>query len=617
MRPRALAILVALSAGCGGGGGTGNLVAGPVDLGIDRAMLLSSLEIADRRFEATDCAVAEGAVGGTGRRRLLLFSLAVINHGDGDLVLGDPRAPEPPLASSDFVHSLCQDRLLLAHGVRFELRDTCGIVVATREPGLLLRDSAPYGPEPSHGFDDAIQGLTAGWGSVQEKTVEGQWLDITGVPPGGYTLVVTVNADGKIVEEDDVQPDTAAVAVVVDEPAVTGATPGSIDITVDRDAVAASVQAADRVFDAADCAVIEGGVGGAGLRRLVVFDAAFVNYGEEDLALGDPSAPEPPFASSDFDLGPCEGPPVFRGWARYELRVRCGGPVVAAHDRELPLRDSTQVLNLPSTGFDFDFQGISSGWASVHPGEWIDITGVPEGLYDLVVTANADGRVAEAADEHPDRVTILFRVPDPAEPLLTPDSVDLTVDRDAIIDSFDIVDRTFSAAHCAFIEGAVGGTGVRRLLRFDTIVVNLGEEDAVLGDPADPEPPFTAADFIFSPCHGHYHFEGWATYALRDAGGAVVAVGHKQAFCLLDSIPYSDLPPEGYDCDFQGISSGWGDVYGKELDGQWVDITGVPEGDYDLVVTVNAGGKVLEATDVHPNSATVAVHVPDPTQPPP
>ena len=588
-----------------------------MDLGIDRAMLLASIEIAERRFEATDCAVAEGAVGGAGLRRLLLFSLAVINHGTGNLVLGDPSAPEPPLSSSDFVHSPCQDRLLLAGGARFEFRDACGTAVASREPGLLFRDSAPYGPEPARGFDDAFQGLTAGWGSVQEKTVEGQWVDITGVPPGIYTLIVTVNADGKIVEQDDVQPDFVTVPVVLGEPAVGGPTPASIDVTVDRAALVASAAPVDRLFDAADCAVIEGGVGGAGLRRLAVFDAVFVNYGEQDLALGDPSAPEPPFASADFDLAPCEGPPVFRAWARYELRVRCGGPVVVSRDRALPLADTTQMLNLPSSGFDVGFQGISSGWASTHAGEWLDITGVPEGFYDLVVTSNAGGKVVQAADERPDTVTITFRVPDPADPLLTPDSVDVTVDRDAIVDSVDIVDRTFSATHCAFIEGAVGGTGVRRLLRFDTVVVNLGEEDLVLGDPADPEPPFTTADFVLSPCHGHYHFEGWASYELRDAGGALAAVGHKQAFCLLDTIPYVAGPPEGFSCDFQGISSGWGDIYVKELDGQWVDITGVPEGDYDLVVTVNTGGKILEATDAHPNRVTVPVHVPDPAQPPP
>ena len=42
-----------------------------------------------------------------------------------------------------------------------------------------------------------------------------------------------------------------------------------------------------------------------------------------------------------------------------------------------------------------------------------------------------------------------------------------------------------------------------------------------------------------------------------------------------------------YDCDFQGISQGWSDSYGSGLDCQWVDITGVPEGDYLLEIRIN------------------------------
>ena len=37
-----------------------------------------------------------------------------------------------------------------------------------------------------------------------------------------------------------------------------------------------------------------------------------------------------------------------------------------------------------------------------------------------------------------------------------------------------------------------------------------------------------------------------------------------------------------YDCVFQGLSAGWADVYSSDLDCQWLDVTGVPEGDYLL-----------------------------------
>src|SRR5712691_6131096 len=96
-------------------------------------------------------------------------------------------------------------------------------------------------------------------------------------------------------------------------------------------------------------------------------------------------------------------------------------------------------------------------------------------------------------------------------------------------------------------------------------------------------------------------------------GTTVVAQGHKQAFCLEDLLKYSnDLKSSGYVCANQGITSGGADWYFKQLSGQWIDITGVPEGDDIVHVEINfaktfAGGKnryssVIEAT----------MHVPDP-----
>jgi hypothetical protein len=194
-------------------------------------------------------------------------------------------------------------------------------------------------------------------------------------------------------------------------------------------------------------------------------------------------------------------------------------------------------------------------------------------------------------------------------------SVDVTVDANAIVDSIGFSDETFAPEHCAVVEGATLA-GTRLLLRFDTIIVNVGDRALVVGDPVDPVPPLTASDFAFSPCHGHFHFTDWAEYSLVDSLGTPVALGHKQAFCLVDSLRYElfAFGPVYVDCDFQGISPGWGDLYARDLDGQWVDVTGVPEGDYTLVVAVNVAGKIVE-DDVAPNVVEVPVHVPDPALP--
>lgn len=197
--------------------------------------------------------------------------------------------------------------------------------------------------------------------------------------------------------------------------------------------------------------------------------------------------------------------------------------------------------------------------------------------------------------------------------VLTPNSVDLTVDADELARTISFSTEFFAPEDCAVVEGLVETPGVRRLLRFTTVVMNFGTLDAVVGDPANPLPPLSAADFEFSPCHGHYHFEGWGEYDLEDANGAVVAFGHKQAFCLLDSLRYVGYGPgNGYDCDFQGITSGFGDSYPAGLDGQWIDITGVPPGAYTIVVTMNREQKVVEADDRYPNTVRVPVVIPAP-----
>ncbi len=188
--------------------------------------------------------------------------------------------------------------------------------------------------------------------------------------------------------------------------------------------------------------------------------------------------------------------------------------------------------------------------------------------------------------------------------------VDLQVDRFATESTLELSEEDFAADDCAVIEGAIAAPGRRRLLRFDTVVVNRGSEDLVVGDPDDPEPPFVPSDFEFSPCHAHHHFLGFAEYELRDGADRVVGHGHKQSFCMLDSRRYAGTRPGQFDCDFQGLTAGWGDRYGADLDGQWVDVTGVAPGGYTLVVTVNPEGKLPEREGGAPNVIRVAVTIP-------
>jgi hypothetical protein len=201
---------------------------------------------------------------------------------------------------------------------------------------------------------------------------------------------------------------------------------------------------------------------------------------------------------------------------------------------------------------------------------------------------------------------------------LTPASVDLTIDAASLRDSLLIDDRQFFSSDCAIAQGTIDGPGLHRLLRFDTVVENLGAEDLVVGDPASPVPPFQPSDFSPSPCEsGEVEFTGFGSFELRRLDGSVAASGHKESFCLGDDQLVVAGGPSHFDCGYQGISSGWADVYDRSLDGQWIDITGLPEGYYLLVVSVNTEGRFFEASDLQPDTVSVPVHVPDPSRPPP
>src|SRR6266568_4110133 len=164
-----------------------------------------------------------------------------------------------------------------------------------------------------------------------------------------------------------------------------------------------------------------------------------------------------------------------------------------------------------------------------------------------------------------------------------------------------IVTVTFSSTSCAVVEGMVQA-GTRKLLRFSTETRNQGTADIFLGDPASN--PL----FVWAPCHGHYHFNNYANYRLLDSNGQSAATGLKIGFCLLDSIRWSSSAPSSarYTCSNQGIQRGWGDLYDSTLDGQWIDITGVPDGNYTLELEVNPL-HILPESDYSNNITRVGV----------
>jgi len=129
---------------------------------------------------------------------------------------------------------------------------------------------------------------------------------------------------------------------------------------------------------------------------------------------------------------------------------------------------------------------------------------------------------------------------------------------------------------------------------------------------------YLAGTFIFHELHNHFHFEQYAVYTLRpvDAPGASQRQSYKTSFCIVDTtkvdarLPGAPKKPVYAICNavMQGMSVGWGDTYGWNLAGQAIDLTGNPDGKYELTVTFDPENQIIETND-EDNTACVLLQI--------
>ncbi|MBP2326363.1 hypothetical protein JOF56_006748 [Kibdelosporangium banguiense] len=139
-----------------------------------------------------------------------------------------------------------------------------------------------------------------------------------------------------------------------------------------------------------------------------------------------------------------------------------------------------------------------------------------------------------------------------------------------------------------------------------------------------------------APMHQHWHLMGFERMQLRTPRGGTVVTDRKNGFCLGDRYRVGDahtLPNAVRDNNSPehrlsmylrdnmcaqkdpsvtevkvGISVGSGDDYLYDVDFQWLDITRVPSGTYDLVNTVNSN-RTLHETNYDNNSSSMAISI--------
>jgi hypothetical protein len=132
-------------------------------------------------------------------------------------------------------------------------------------------------------------------------------------------------------------------------------------------------------------------------------------------------------------------------------------------------------------------------------------------------------------------------------------------------------------------------------------------------------------EFDTRPGHEHWHLEDVAQYELLDSTGTRVVLSDKQSFCLAPTDPV-DLLAAGADWqpDRVGLYSacagpdsiwlrevlpaGWGDTYFQGVAGQSFDITGLPNGTYQVRVTTDPNHNLLES-NYNDNVSVVSVKI--------
>jgi hypothetical protein len=172
-------------------------------------------------------------------------------------------------------------------------------------------------------------------------------------------------------------------------------------------------------------------------------------------------------------------------------------------------------------------------------------------------------------------------------------------------------------------------TGGRRLLRYSSLMLNLGQGPMeVNATRPGAQAPWNVDQVVFDAAggsrrvdttasmnyagdgHNHWHVTRMVDHDLWSASRTLH--GPKVGFCFFDTnlidpdLPNSPAVPvyrESW-CGRQtslssriGISVGWGDRYQWQLPFQWIDITGLPGGTYTLRSFVDARNQFLETAD--------------------
>ncbi len=197
------------------------------DLALDEEELRNSI-VVDTIFSNDNCEIIEGCLRGPGPREVIRFSTKIDNVGDADYVVGRPEN-DPRLFSQEnchgHYHHLGYAEYLLYQGegepepVGFKSGFCVLDLDCSDSPGTLPK------------YICANMGITRGCSDIYEAALDCQWIDITDIEDGQYSIVIRVNhfeiADARNMAEKTYDNNVGQACVTIDRSS------GVLIVTVD------------------------------------------------------------------------------------------------------------------------------------------------------------------------------------------------------------------------------------------------------------------------------------------------------------------------------------------------------------------------------------------------
>ena len=169
--------------------------------------------------------------------------------------------------------------------------------------------------------------------------------------------------------------------------------------------------------------VLDECIAAGGPYKLLRFDFNSQNQGRKDVVMG----PIPPIGESNdvYVWSVSHGHHHIRNFNNYDLISDASQTVKAGLKQAFCLMDIEQIdPAAPDPKFDCGQQGVTWGWTDVYssslPCQYIDITGVPDGIYGVVAETNVS-RVAHEGDVYDNRIFVRLKLASNTVSVLQPD----------------------------------------------------------------------------------------------------------------------------------------------------------------------------------------------------